>query len=135
MISSGVESLGGIFSSGPSWATAGRPTSEQAANMRHKKVLQNNRFIILVYRNTTRMVRTPALQRLRVYARRHKAETSLQNRPTAATLPPAPLRSARSEGRVLQFCRSLGCPISTGVAVDEKRLWLRWRPPPLIRAD
>jgi hypothetical protein len=28
---------------------------------------------------------------------------------TAATLPPAPLRSARSEDRVLQFCRSLGC--------------------------
>src|SRR3979490_22423 len=37
---------------------------------------------------------------------------------TAATLPPAPLRSARSEGRVLQFCRSLGCLISTGVAVN-----------------
>src|ERR1700716_1435011 len=39
---------------------------------------------------------------------------------TAATLPPAPLRSARSEGRVLQCCRSLGCLISTGVAVNSK---------------
>jgi hypothetical protein len=39
---------------------------------------------------------------------------------TAATLPPAPLRSARSEDRVLQFCHSLGCRIIIGVAVDGK---------------
>jgi len=28
---------------------------------------------------------------------------------TAATLPPTPLRSARPEGRVLQFCHVIGC--------------------------
>lgn len=39
---------------------------------------------------------------------------------TAATLPPAPLRSARSEDRVLQFCRSLGCPFGKGVAGRNK---------------
>jgi hypothetical protein len=38
---------------------------------------------------------------------------------TAATLPPTPLRSARPEGRALQFCHSLGCLSGKGVAVEK----------------
>src|SRR5579859_2387925 len=94
MISSGVVSLGGMFSRGPSWEKAATTVSPQTSSARRMRQRQNT-FIAIVYRNLIGKGCTPSLNEI--------------GQKTAATLPSTPLRSVRPKGRVLQFCRLVGC--------------------------
>ena len=108
MISSGVVPCGCVFSSGPSWARAEGTTSAQARQATsNRKIVPDAGFIlsILSDKGCHAGVAWNAAELRPEYTPRPIPGPAS----TAATLPPTPLRSVRPEGRVLQFCHSLGC--------------------------
>ena len=108
MISSGVMSLGGVFSSGPSWASTNGDANPQASNVRQRADTSRITSSLLVYRIEN--WRGDATSD--VSWRDHQGDSKLRPRKkqdTAATLPSNPSPLSEAGGRVLQFCHYFGC--------------------------
>src|SRR5205807_1421057 len=123
MISSGVVPFGGVFSRGPSCARAGNTTITK--RNREKRAERSDSFIFSSLSELARRWRRDVACDFFLNAPKERQQaTSLQRVGTAATLPPTPLRSARPESRVLQFCHPFGCLIGIGVAVLKAKKYM-----------
>jgi hypothetical protein len=118
MISSTVVSFGGVFSSGPSWARAGKAVSVRARSEKRSAIPRNDGFIGLVYRNCEAVAEASLSAPLHAGGRELKATFRRRSEPRRPS-PSTPLRSVRPKGKTLQFCHFIGCEMCKGVAAGE----------------
>src|SRR5258706_14908614 len=104
MISSGVVPVGGVFSSGPSWATKGRTASKPKAKKAIEEDIRNNEFMNLFYRITGACIGSPG-----------RANVNTDGDPPPPSPRPAPLHDA--VGKWLRVCRQPGWHVNHGHAV------------------